>query len=237
MCQSLIKVRDLNFKYDDNTVTLRNINLDFKDKRVYVLLGKNGSGKTTLMNILMYLTRFSEGEIYYNGKKLTSKIAKTTFGYMETPGFFYEYMTVKQFLEYICLNRSISKKEYESLISLWLKKTNLVSKKEVLIGTLSQGMRQRLNFVVSVLHKPHFLLLDEPFNGLDFDETANLQNIIHEYAKENTVLISTHVFSQITTIATNVIFMKDGEITEEKDFHKNKWRLQDYEQHYKELNE
>jgi ABC-2 type transport system ATP-binding protein len=137
-------------------------------------------------------------------------------------------------LEYLCLVRGLE--NYKNLIADWLYKMNLENKKNETVKSLSKGMKQRLNFVMAVLHKPEVLLLDEPFNALDPDEIENLKKIVIDYSKQASILISTHIFSFLQNLATDVVFLHAGKIKKIVDSVGGKWTLSDYEENFKEIN-
>jgi ABC-2 type transport system ATP-binding protein len=210
---------------------LTDISMVIEKQQIIALLGKNGAGKTTLMETIMSLHQEFTGELLFEECPLTKKMIQKKFGYMEADPFFYHYLTVFEMLEYLCLVRGI--KNYETLIAKWLHKVNLENKKNATIKSLSKGMKQRLSFVMSILHKPEILLLDEPFNALDPEEIENLKQLILDFSQNSGILISTHVFSFIQDLATDVIFIHQGKVKERVNVAGEKWTLADYEKNFK----
>lgn len=213
---------------------LSEISINLKTQRIVALLGKNGAGKTTLMETIMLLHQDFTGDLSFENQSLTKKMIQKNFGYMEADPFFYQYLTVFEMLEYLCLVREL--KDYKNLITEWLCKVNLINKKDKIVKSLSRGMKQRLSFIATILHQPKVLLLDEPFNALDPYEVENLKKIIIDYAKDASILISTHVFAFLSDLATDVVFLRQGKI--EKIINNvadKKWTIADYEENFKEI--
>jgi len=219
----LLKISHLEVGISGVSPILSDISLIIEKQRIVALLGKNGAGKTTLFETIMLLHKNFKGELFFEGEPLSKEIVQKKFGYMEADPFFYNYLTVFEMLEYFCLVRELA--NHENLIMEWLVKMILKNKKDAPIKSLSRGMKQRLSFALAVLHKPKLLLLDEPFNALDPDERENLKKIIIDYAKQASVLISTHVFSFLQDLDTDVVFLHEGKIMEPADASCEKWNL------------
>ncbi|MDR1472972.1 MAG: ABC transporter ATP-binding protein [Lactobacillales bacterium] len=230
----MLKVKHLTVGILGNAPILSEISMVMRKHKIVALLGKNGAGKTTLMETLMLLHKDFKGDLFFEDKPVTKKIIQKKFGYMEADPYFYEYLTVFEMLEYLCLVRGL--KNYKDLIIEWLCKVNLEEKKDNTVKSLSKGMKQRLSFIMAVLHKPEILLLDEPFNALDPDEMENLKKIIINYSKQASILISTHIFSFLHNLATDVVFLHAGKIKKIVNLVNEKWTLADYEKNFKEIN-
>ncbi|MDR1522192.1 MAG: ABC transporter ATP-binding protein [Streptococcaceae bacterium] len=230
----MLKIKHLTVGIPGNEPILSEISLVIEKQKIVALLGKNGAGKTTLMVTMMLLHKSFKGEMFFENKPVTKKIIQKKFGYMEADPYFYEYLTVFEMLEYLCLVRRL--KNHKDLIVEWLCKVNLADKKDNTVKSLSKGMKQRLSFVMAIIHKPEILLLDEPFNALDPDEMENLKKIIIDYSKQASILISTHIFSFLKNLATDVIFLHIGQIKKTVESIGGKWTLADYEENFKEIN-
>ncbi|MCH4171698.1 MAG: ABC transporter ATP-binding protein [Lactobacillus sp.] len=225
----MLQVNDLTVQYD-GVPAIQKVTFTLAPGHIYALLGKNGSGKTTLMEAMMTMLQPSSGTMLFNDQPVTGDVAHQYFGYMASKPFFYEYLTVLEFLQYIRDIRELQQSDAQILD--YLATVNLEAKKDALISTLSGGMRQRLSFVVATLHQPAVLLLDEPFSGQDPDETLKLQQLVTAMAQNTAILISTHVFALIDKIATDVIFLTNGTIQEIQDVAQNPWDLATYEAHF-----
>lgn len=181
---------------------------------VYGLLGANGAGKTTLINILVGLLRSDKGkvlvdgrDVQYMGKEFLSRI-----GYMPQYPVFYKDFKVIDFLLYMCELKGISKKEGNNRILELLEIVNLSDSVNKKIGALSGGMRQRVGIVQAMLGNPDILILDEPTAGLDPQERIRFRNLIAQFSKERTVLIATHIVSDVEFIANEVLILKEGKL-------------------------
>lgn len=185
------------------------------DKGIYALLGPNGAGKSTLMNIIAGVIGRDCGEITLNGiSDRKSAGYKSLIGYMPQQQALIDTFTPVQFLGYIAGLKGIAKKDAEKQIDTLLYKVELTEHLHNKIGGFSGGMKQRLLLAQAMLGTPEILILDEPTAGLDPRQRVILRGIIEEYAKEHTVIISTHIVSDIESLASEIIMLKGGSIIE-----------------------
>ena len=185
------------------------------DKGIYALLGPNGAGKSTLMNITAGVIGRDGGEITLNGISDTKSAGyKALIGYMPQQQALINTFTPVQFLGYVAGLKGIAKKDAEKQIDTLLYKAELPDHLQDKIGGFSGGMKQRLLFAQAMLGTPEILILDEPTAGLDPRQRVILRGIIEEYAKEHTVIISTHIVSDVEDLASEIILLKDGSIIE-----------------------
>lgn len=181
---------------------------------VYGLLGANGAGKTTLINLFVGILKSDNGTILINDKdiKKMGNEFLSYIGYMPQYPLFYREFTVMDFLMYMCTLKGIPKligkrRAYELMEIVNL--TDAVNKK---IGALSGGMRQRVGIVQAMLGNPAVLILDEPTAGLDPQERIRFRNLIAQFSKGRTVLLATHIVSDVEFIANEVLILKNGEL-------------------------
>lgn len=205
---------------------LDNITKNYKDKRalynvnyifhegVYGLLGANGAGKSTLMRIICGIMKSTIGEVKVNGTnimKLDEKY-RDLLGYLPQDFGYYPSFTANEFMMYMAslkgLNNNYSKKKISELLHI----VGLDEVKNKKIKTFSGGMKQRLGIAQAVLNDPQILILDEPTSGLDPKERIHFRNLISGFAKDKIVLLSTHIVSDIESIADQIIVLKKGEI-------------------------
>lgn len=215
MVDYVIETNQLSKKYSNNLV-VNSINMHVEKGKIYGLLGKNGAGKTTTMCMILNLTYPSSGEILLFGKdpkKYSKEIYSNIGSIIETPGF-YENLTAYENLKIISKIRGNYNPQN---INLVLEMVNLENEKSKKFKDFSLGMKQRLGIAAAIMHNPDLLILDEPINGLDpfgiKEIRTLLKKLSHEYGI--TILISSHILSEIENIADVIGFMDKGVLIEE----------------------
>lgn len=181
---------------------------------VHALLGANGSGKTTLIRMLAGLLPPSEGSIHFDQIAITKQYDTycASLGYMPQHFGFYPNYTVEQFLSYMGLLKRIPKSLLQKRIDELCIQLHLSKERQRKMKHLSGGTLRRVGIAQALLAKPAILLLDEPTAGLDPKERIVFRNLIASLANECTILLSTHIVSDIESIADDVLVMKDGAI-------------------------
>lgn len=199
-------------KYGKQEV-LKSISIEFEEG-VYGLLGKNGAGKTTIIGILLGIIKANSGEVWIDGEDITlhSKDFLNKIGYLPQYPQFYKEMQVRSFLLYMAALKGIPKHETEKKVDSLMQEVNLLDAKNKRIGALSGGMRQRLGIAQAMINDPKLLILDEPTAGLDPQERIRFRNLISKFAKNRTVILVTHIVSDVEYIANQVIVMDEGKI-------------------------
>uniref|UniRef100_UPI004056413A ABC transporter ATP-binding protein n=1 Tax=Agathobacter sp. TaxID=2021311 RepID=UPI004056413A len=181
-------------------------------KGIYGLLGANGAGKTTLMRMLCGILTPTSGTITYDGIDVSEEAYRAILGYLPQDFGYYPDFSGKDFLLYMAalkgLGKTYAKKRVEEL--LVLVSLEDVAKKK--IKTYSGGMKQRLGIAQALLNNPQILILDEPTAGLDPKERVRFRNLIADLGKENIVVLSTHIVSDIDRIADRILMMNDGKL-------------------------
>ena len=181
---------------------------------VYGLLGANGAGKTTLINIFVGILGSDGGTVLIDGQdaKTLGKDFLSKIGYMPQYPIFYRDFTVMDFLLYMCALKGIpagkGKKRALELLDI----VNLSEAKNKKIGALSGGMRQRVGIVQAMLGDPEILILDEPTAGLDPSERIRFRNLISKFAQGRTILLATHIVSDVECIAKEIMILKEGSL-------------------------
>lgn len=211
-------------------ITFQNISKQYKRKYalqdfsaelhegVYGLLGANGAGKTTLINIFVGILKHDSGRILINGTdtRILGKDFLSLIGYMPQYPVFYPNFKVLDFLEYMCALKGIptnlGRKRAMELLEI-VNLNDAINKK---IGALSGGMRQRVGIVQAMLGDPKILILDEPTAGLDPQERIRFRNLITKFSKGRTVLLATHIVSDVECIANEVLILKQGQLIRQK---------------------
>ncbi len=208
----MLEISNLTKKYGDK-IALNNFTYTFT-KGVYGLLGPNGAGKSTLMNILVDGIKRTDGSIKYNGTEISKMGAKyrNIIGYVPQQQGMYETFTAEEFLNYIGNLKGIDKKELKAKISEVLEFVNLEDVRKKKIGGFSGGMKQRILMAQALLNNPEILILDEPTAGLDPKERIRIRNLVAKISMDKTVIIATHIVSDIEFIAGNIIMLDKGNI-------------------------
>lgn len=206
-------------------LTLENMNKSFKDvyavknvnvsltTGIHALLGANGSGKTTLMRMICGILK-GEGSIHFDD--IDASLEYETFashiGYMPQHFGYYPHYTVKEFLDYMAIVKKLNKDYSEKRIQILTQELGLEDKLNKKMKTLSGGMLRRVGIIQALLNEPEILILDEPTAGLDPKERIVFRNLIASLSQSTIVLLSTHIVSDIESIADDILIMKEGEI-------------------------
>ena len=179
---------------------------------VYGLLGENGAGKTTLINTFVGILRSDSGTIQVDGQDVRTlgKEYLSQIGYMPQYPIFYRDFTVKDFLLYMCALKDIPTNQSNNRVLELLATVNLLDAQDKKIGALSGGMRQRVGIVQAMLSDPKILILDEPTAGLDPSERIRFRNLISRFAPGRTILLATHIVSDVECIAREILLLKQG---------------------------
>ncbi len=191
-------------------VILEDINCQLENG-VYGLLGPNGAGKTTLMRCMTELYRVSKGSIKIDGVRIKKK-RERDIGYLPQSFGFFKELSVYDSMKYFCNLKGIHGKEMSEEIDKCLKAVYLSDKKKIAGGKLSGGMIRRAGVAQALLGHPKLLLFDEPTAGLDPEERMRFKNILSDWGKNETVVISTHIVEDIEACCDHVIIMDQGKI-------------------------
>ncbi|WP_300713905.1 ABC transporter ATP-binding protein [uncultured Acetatifactor sp.] len=179
---------------------------------VYGLLGANGSGKTTLLRMICGILEATEGSIRYGGSRIGELGAeyRRVLGYLPQDFGYYPEFTAKRFLLYLAALKAMPKEEAEARTEELLEMVELTREKGKKIKTFSGGMIRRLGIAQALLNSPEILILDEPTAGLDPRERIRFRNIISSLSKCRTIILSTHIVSDVEYIADEILLMKEG---------------------------
>lgn len=212
----MICVKNITKKYG-NFTAVNNISFTINDGEIVGLLGPNGAGKSTTMNMITGYIEQSEGSITINNFDTIkqSKKAKKCIGYMPENVPLYLDMTVKEFVSYMGEIKKVPKKELKVGISNILEKTGLSNVKNRLIRNLSRGFRQRVGLAGALIGNPPVLVLDEPTVGLDPKQITEIRSLIRSLGKDHTLIISSHILSEISQLCEKVIIINNGKLIAE----------------------
>ncbi len=189
-------------------------NLSFKLKKGEILgfLGPNGAGKTTAMKMITGYMPPDTGTIKVRNEEITKDPvkARTSIGYLPENNPLYLDMTVAEYLNFIAEMRGIENRE--KAIDSALAKCGIKNVSHRIINHLSKGYKQRVGLAQAIIHDPEILILDEPVNGLDPKQITEIRNLIKELGKEKTVILCSHILSEVEAVADRVLIINNGRI-------------------------
>lgn len=208
----MLSVEHVTKKYG-NFTALEDVNLAFENG-VYGLLAPNGAGKTTLIKMLVTLLFPTSGTIRWDGEDIQTmgEEYRALLGYLPQEFGYYKNYSPKQFLGYIAALQCIEKKKAQRRIEELLEEVSLSGVKNKKMRQFSGGMLQRVGIAQAMLNDPKLLILDEPTAGLDPRERVKFRNLIHRLSKDRIVILSTHIVSDIETIANKIVMIRDHKI-------------------------
>jgi ABC-type multidrug transport system ATPase subunit len=208
----MLAVNNVTKKYNDFTA-LENIDLEFENG-VYGLLAPNGAGKTTLIKMLTTLLFPTKGEILWEGTDIRALDEKyrDIIGYLPQEFGYYKNYSPRQFLDYLAALKGIDKHDSKEKITELMELVALEDVFDKKMRKFSGGMIQRVGIAQALLNDPKILILDEPTAGLDPKERVRFRNMISGLSKDRIVILSTHIVSDIETIANQVIMFKDHKL-------------------------
>ena len=205
-------------------LTVKNVSKNYKNKTaindvsftltkgVIGLLGANGAGKSTLMRMMCGILSPSNGEITYDRASVNEKSYRNILGYLPQDFGYYPDFTALDFLLYMSALKGLESKEAKKKSLELLELVGLSDEKMHKIKTFSGGMKQRLGIAQALLNDPEVIILDEPTAGLDPKERVRFRNLIKDLGKDNIVLLSTHIVSDVEKIADRIIVIKEGSV-------------------------
>ncbi len=206
-----IIVDTLSKRYGRDKYGLKDFSLTMNNG-ILGLLGPNGAGKTTLMKIIATIAQPTSGSVTYNGKDITKEpnAVRSVLGFLPQDFGVYPNLNAYEFLTYIAAMKGIGGAQLRSRIERLLEEVNLIEVAKKPIGTYSGGMKQRIGIAQVLLNDPKILIFDEPTVGLDPEERVRFRHLVSELATNAIILLSSHIVSDIETIADEVAIMKDG---------------------------
>lgn len=209
----MITVKNVTKKYG-KFKAVDNISFEINDGEIIGLLGPNGAGKSTTMNILTGFIEPTEGEVIINGYNISKKPkkAKKCIGYMPEGVPLYKDMTVKEFVTYMAELKGVKKEQIKESVDKAIQDTWLQNVRKVLIRNLSKGYKQRVSMAGALVGNPEIIILDEPTVGLDPKQIIEIRNLIKKLGKNHTLIISSHILSEISQICERVIIINKGQI-------------------------
>ncbi|MCX5745111.1 MAG: Gldg family protein [Proteobacteria bacterium] len=193
---------------------LAKVRFEVEPGEVIGLLGPNGAGKTTLMKILTGYIEPDEGEVRVHGIDVLADpiAAQRRIGYLPESAPLYPEMLVQEYLDMMAAMRGVPESKRRDQVIAAIKKTGLVDRCVQPIGTLSKGYRQRVGIAQAIIHEPDVLILDEPTTGLDPAQIVEIRDLVKELAKKSTVLLSTHILSEVEATCDRVLVIMGGQL-------------------------
>lgn len=196
---------------------LKGVSFHVNAGQIVGLLGENGAGKTTIMNIITGYLASDDGDVEINGLNILDKPieAKQMLGYLPEKPPLYEKMSVSEYLEFVGELRGLEHLAIVREISELLKKLDMEKYRHTLICQLSKGYKQRVGFAQALMGKPPLVILDEPMVGLDPNQIVEMRELIRSMAGGQTVILSSHILSEIETICDKIIIIDEGRVVAE----------------------
>jgi len=206
----ILRINNVSKRYG-SYVALNDISLSVSEKSVFGLLGPNGAGKTSLIRIINQITGPDAGEIIFKGQKLRQDHVEQ-IGYLpEQPGL-YKKMTVGDQVLYLARLKGLSRNEAKKRINYWFAKFEMESWGKKKVEELSKGMQQKVQFIVTVIHEPELLILDEPFSGFDPINARLIKNEILDLQKKGaTVIFSTHNMESVEELCDTIALINKSQ--------------------------
>ena len=190
-------------------VILNNISFKVECGKIYGLLGNNGAGKSTLLKIIMKLTSPNKGKVVFEKKCEAIK----DISYSPEYSTFYSNLSAIEFLYFVGSIQGIKKKDIKERGFYWFSKLSLSPFINLKIKKFSHGMLKKLSFISSILNEPKFIILDEPFSGLDLNSREVLKNILISFKKSDKgILLTSHLSSDIESLLDEIFYLKNGNI-------------------------
>lgn len=217
----MIEVKHVSKRYGKH-VALDDLNLTIEDGKIYGLLGENGAGKSTTMNIITGYLAPSAGEVLVDEMDTIKKAkkAKEKIGYLPEIPPLYPDMTVGEYLKFAAQLKGIKRSERKEAISDALEKVGIIDVKKRLIKNLSKGYKQRVGIAQAILGSPEIVILDEPTVGLDPVQIKEIRDLIREIGKDHTVILSSHILSEISEVCDHVFMISGGKLVLDEDMSK-----------------
>ncbi|SCW27794.1 ABC-2 type transport system ATP-binding protein [Ruminococcaceae bacterium YRB3002] len=209
----MIEINNLVKHYGDKKA-VNGISFTVEDDEVLGFLGPNGAGKSTTMNIITGYLSSTSGTVKVNGHDILEEpeLAKKDIGYLpELPPLYLD-MTVLEYLNYICDIKQVKRSERKEQLAKIIAMVKITDVADRLIGNLSKGYKQRVGIAQALVGNPSILILDEPTVGLDPNQIIEIRKLIRTLAKDHSVIISSHILSEIQEVCDRVVIINKGKV-------------------------
>ena len=209
----MIEVRNLTKKYGDHEA-VSDISFTVEEGHIYGFLGPNGAGKSTTMNIITGYMAATSGDVIINGHDILKepRAAKSCIGYLPEVPPVYQDLTVREYLEFAAEIKGMKKQAKKDAAAEAVKTAMLEEVEQRLIKNLSKGYKQRVGLAQAIIGLPEVLILDEPTSGLDPKQIMEMRDLIKRLGDDHTVILSSHILSEVSAICDHVIMISGGKI-------------------------
>ncbi len=206
-----LEIQNVSKRYTGNKYGLKDFSITI-EKGILGLLGPNGAGKSTLLKMIATVSKPTEGTIILNKNNIVkdANYMRKQIGFLPQDFGVYPNLNAYEFLKYMAAMKGIGGKDLNTRITQLLEGLNLIEAAKKPIGSYSGGMKQRVGIAQALLNNPKVLIFDEPTVGLDPEERVRFRNLITDLANDCIVILSSHIVSDIDTIADEVAVLKNG---------------------------
>lgn len=213
MDKVIVSVKELSHRYSVQWA-VKDVSFDITGKGVMGLLGSNGAGKSTTMNIICGVLNQTKGDVFIDGIDLKKNPveAKKNIGFLPQKPPLYPDLTVNEYLTHCALLRFMPPMEIKRAVEIVKDRCSISHFSGRLIKNLSGGYQQRVGIAQAIVHNPKFVVLDEPTNGLDPNQIVDIRTLIREIAENHSVLLSTHILSEVQAICNHINMIENGSL-------------------------
>ena len=213
MEEAIVKVEHLSHRYSVQWA-VKDISFEIPKRGIYGLLGSNGAGKSTVMNIICGVLKQTEGNVFIDGINLRENPveAKKNIGFLPQKAPLHLDFTVDEYLTYCADLHMVDKKQIKAAVDEAKARCGITHFSKRVLRNLSGGYQQRVGIAQAIVHKPKFVVLDEPTNGLDPNQITEVRHLIKEIAEERSVLLSTHILSEVQATCRNIKMIENGQM-------------------------
>ena len=213
MENSIVKVEHLSHRYSVQWA-IRDIDFEINQRGILGLLGSNGAGKSTTMNIICGVLKQAEGNVYINGINLRENPveAKKNVGFLPQKAPLHLDFTVDEYLTFCAELHMVDKTRIKAAVDEAKERCGITHFSKRVLRNLSGGYQQRVGIAQAIVHNPKFVVLDEPTNGLDPNQIVEVRHLIKEIAEERSVLLSTHILSEVQATCREIKMIENGQM-------------------------
>lgn len=210
---AVLRVERLSHRYTIQWA-IRNISFEIPGKGIYGLLGSNGAGKSTTMNVISGVIKQTEGDVFIKGidTRKDPVNAKRLIGFLPQKPPLYGDLTVEEYLIHCARLRWVPTDRIQVAVNNVLERCGIVHFRKRLIKNLSGGYQQRVGIAQAIVHEPDLVIFDEPTNGLDPNQIVEVRHLIKEIAEERTVILSTHILTEVQMICDSIMMIEEGHL-------------------------